>query len=60
MKCDKFVVNAAGRRVPTVVNGKEMGALWEWENISLPAINMHRPSRHVWIIRQMEIKSLIL
>lgn len=24
MKCDKFVVNAAGRRVPTVVNGKEM------------------------------------
>ena len=24
MKCERFVVNAAGRRVPTIVNGKEM------------------------------------
>ncbi|MDR1459812.1 MAG: hypothetical protein LBI60_06330 [Bacteroidales bacterium] len=35
MKCDKFVVNAAGKRVPTLVNGQEM--------IPYLGLKKHRP-----------------
>lgn len=36
MKCERFVVNAAGRRVPTVVNGQEV--------IPYKGIGKHRPT----------------
>lgn len=36
MKCDKFVVNAAGRRVPTIVNGEPV--------IPFMGIGKHRPT----------------
>lgn len=35
-KCDKFVVNALGRKVPTVVNGKEM--------VAFKGLRQHRPT----------------
>ena len=36
MKCKNFVVNAAGRRVPTIVNGQEM--------IPYMGLGKHKPS----------------
>jgi citrate lyase subunit alpha/citrate CoA-transferase len=35
MKCEKFVTNAVGRSVPTIVNGQEM--------IPFPGLKKHRP-----------------
>ncbi len=35
-KCDKFVVNAVGRKVPTIVNGQEM--------VAFKGLRQHRPT----------------
>ena len=35
-KCDNFVINALGRKVPTIVNGKEM--------VPFKGLRQHRPS----------------
>jgi citrate lyase subunit alpha/citrate CoA-transferase len=35
-KCDNFVINAAGRKVPTLVNGQEM--------VAYKGLRQHRPT----------------